>query len=552
MSNYRPLGLAGSALLALGGAGCGALPGADPFVDWPVVRELRAVPTVAAALACLGLTFLVTAWLRLGARIRLGTANRAPHLSPREMVTTLLWWAAPLAVAPPLFSRDVYSYLAQGAMALHGINPYHYGPAMLGGPLDRDIPPIWQFTPTPYGPVFIGAAITVMRTFGVHTVPAILGMRVVALAGMALVAHYGPELARRAGVDPGAALWLGLLNPLVLVHFVGGAHNDALMVGLIVLGFSLVARGREATGTERDDHAEVAGIVAIALAVLVKAPAALALLFVVPLIAVRGALPRSWTLGSATGHTPTQDRRGLVWAAAKVAAVTTTTVVAVTVGVGLGYGWVRALHTPTRAHNGLSLSTDLGLLLGYPVGALGLATPAQVLSACRAIGLLAAAVVVVAALARSRRLGPLYTLGIALTAVVVLAPVVHPWYLLWGFIPLALGAPDGRVRRTVVAVSVVAPFALMPDGERRPVEMLAGAAGVAVAVALLGLRRPRGDVVQGEPVPVDAEPADDPGGDRGHDGVAPELLPRVDVGDVHLDERAAQQGTGVAQRVRVV
>jgi hypothetical protein len=516
------------------------LPGADPFVDWPIIRELRATPLVAAAVACLGLTLLVAAWLRLGARLRLATAGRAPHLPANELVKTLFWWAAPLAMAPPLFSRDVYSYLAQGAMALHGINPYHYGPAMLGGPLDRDIPAIWQFTPAPYGPVFIGAAMTVMRTLGVHTVPAILGMRVVALAGLALVVRYGPELARRAGVDPGAALWLGVLNPLVLVHFVGGAHNDALMVGLVVLGFALVSRGRRAATDKGANHAGhqiagIAGIVAVTLALLVKAPAAVALPFLVPLIAAgRG------------------SSRSLAWAAGRVAAVATATVVVVTIGVGLGYGWVQALHTPTRTHNGLSLSTDAGLLLGYPVSALGLATSAQVLAACRAIGLLIAAVVVVAALARSRRLDPLYMVGIALTAVVVLGPVVHPWYLLWGFVPLGLAAPDGPVRRWVVGASVVGAFALMPDGDRRPVAMLAGAAGVALALVLLRLGRPRGDVLQGQPVPVDAEPADDPGGDRGHDRVVPELLAGVDVGDVHLDERAAQQGAAVAQRVRVV
>jgi hypothetical protein len=548
MSKYRPLGFAGSVLLALGGAGCGALPAADPFVDWPVVRELRATPLVAAAVACLGLTFLVTAWLRLGAHGRLAapsrlgrpgrltTADRSPHLAPRELVTTLLWWAAPLAVAPPLFSRDVYSYLAQGAMALHGINPYHHGPAALGGPLDRDIPPIWQFTPAPYGPVFIGAAMTVMRTLGAHTVPAVLGMRVVAVAGMVLVARYGPELARRAGVDPGSALWLGVLNPLVLVHFVGGAHNDALMVGLVVLGFALVSRGPGVAGDQ------AAGVVAVALALLVKAPAAVALLFLVPVLA------RSWTSAPPTVH----DRRRTLCAAAKVAGIATATVVVVTVGVGLGYGWVRALHTPTRAHNGLSLATDLGLLLGYPLGALGLAAPAQVLSASRAIGLLAAAVVVVVALARSRRLGALYMLGVALTAVVVAGPVVHPWYLLWGFVPLALAAPEGTVRRSVVVASAVAPFLLMPDGDRRPVEMLAGAVGVAVALVLLRLGRQHGEVVQGEPVPVDAEPTDDAGGDRGHDGVVAELLPGMDVGDVYLDERSTEQGAGVAQRVRVV
>jgi hypothetical protein len=525
----RALGLAGSLLLAIGGAGCGALPGADPFVEWPGIRELRAAPLLAVAIACAGITLLVTAWLRL----------RDSTLSPRDAAVTFLWWAAPLAVAPPLFSRDVYSYLAQGAMAIRGINPYHHGPAMLGGPLDWDIPPVWQFTPAPYGPVFIGAATAVMRVAGERTVPGVLGMRLVAMTGLLLVARYGPSLARRAGVDPGAALWLGLLNPLVLVHFVGGGHNDALMVGLTIAGFALAASGRENVG-----------IIAVALALLVKAPALLALVFLVPLIAA------------------TRSPRKTAAATVRVAVVAAATVVSVTELVGLGYGWLHALNTPTKVRNGLSVSTDVGLLIGYPMKWLGVATLDGVVGACRAVGLAAALAAIAVAVVRARRLGPLYALGLALTALVVLGPILHPWYLLWGFVPLALAAPDGPVRRLVVVASAGGAFLLMPDGERRPTEMIAGAVGVALAVGLLRLMsqapgpsvganperldRPGRDVTQRETVPVDPESTDDAGGDGGHDRVVPELLTRMDVGDVHLDQRGAEQGAGVPQRVRVV
>ena len=38
------------------------------------------------------------------------------------------------------------------------------------------------------------------------------------------------------------AVWWGLLNPLLVVHFVGGAHNDALMAGVSVLALWVVVR----------------------------------------------------------------------------------------------------------------------------------------------------------------------------------------------------------------------------------------------------------------------------------------------------------------------
>src|SRR5215212_5875832 len=65
-------------------------------------------------------------------------------------------------------------------------------------------------------------------------------------------------------------------------------------------------------------------------------------------------------------------------------------------------------------------------------------------------------------------------------------------------------------------------------------------------------RRLRGEVTQREVVAVDAQPADHAGGHGRDHRVVPELLARVDVRDVHLDERPTQQRARVAQRVRVV
>jgi hypothetical protein len=228
----RRLGFAGSVLLALGGSAVGALPASDPFGSVPGLRELRGAPGVALVCGYLGLTLLVAAWLRLGRLV-----DRDEH-SPRRLLAVLAWWAAPLTVAPPLFSQDVYSYLAQGAMVGHGIDVYTFGPSALGGPLVADIPPIWQDTPAPYGPVFLTVAAAVARATDINVPLGVLGLRAVALVGVGLLAVWLPRLARRCGVSPSRALWLGVLNPLVLAHLVAGAHNDALMLGLLVCGLA--------------------------------------------------------------------------------------------------------------------------------------------------------------------------------------------------------------------------------------------------------------------------------------------------------------------------
>ncbi len=520
--------MAGSLAIAAGGFGAGALPSHGAF--------LRGLAIPATALVYLGLTLLVGAWLWLGRQVAAG------RTTPRQLLLTLLCWGAPLVLAPPMYSRDVYSYLAQGAIAGQGLDPYTVGPAVLGGSLADDIASTWLHTPSPYGPLFLAAATVVMRLAGDQTLLAVLGMRALALAGLAILGYGVPRLAARSGVPVAGAVWLGLLNPLVLLHLVAGAHNDAIMIACIVAGLLLAAGGRPARG------------VAVAtLAVLVKAPAVVVLAFLVPLWADRLPIRRR--------------PAALAAGAALTAAVAAGTIAAVTAVVRGGYGWVALLRSPGIVRNGLSLTTDMGVLAGTLTHALTGVDGEPAVAAWRLAGTVAAlgitAVLLWRALPAAPRLPPARAYALAMSAIVLLSPVVHPWYLLWGFVPLAATDRDPRVRRAVVLLSVLAAYVVMPDGgDRTAAKVLAGTAGLLLGL-LLGLLgwllagRPRAaqrqrEVLQRQAVPVDAQPADDAGGDSGDHRVVPELLPGVDVGDVHLDQRRPQEGTGVAQGVGVV
>jgi hypothetical protein len=517
ISDLRAVGTIGAVALALGGLTAGALPARAGFYLTPAVRHGFGLPAAGMICAVAGLVVLVGAWLRLRPLV----TGR-----PRAALSVLAWWVAPLVLAPPMFSRDVYSYLAQGALVGRGLDAYAVGPAALGAnPLAAQVHPLWLGTPAPYGPLFLGLAAVVVGVTGTHLVAGVLGMRAVALGSVAVLALVVPRLAAACGgaptdgpgapggsaryrVDPGRALWLGVLNPLVLVHVVAGAHNDGLMAALLATGLLCAARRRFA-----------AAVCLIALAGLVKAPAALALCYVAPLWAAR--IGGRWRWPAGIGAT---------------AAVAAATVGAVTLGTGLGLGWVRALKTPAIVHNGLSLSTDLGHVFG--------AVPAT-----RTAGALLAAALCAVAWLRRDRLGVGGAVGCALGAVVLLGPVVHPWYLLWSLVPLAAGIRDGRLLGWAVGLSVVLSLVILPHGvSYTPRGTAEALVGLGLGLAVLAVSQ----VLQGQPVPVDAQPADDPGRDGGDHRVVPELLPGVDVGDVHLDERPAQQGAGVPERVRVV
>jgi hypothetical protein len=356
----------------------------------------------------------------------------------------------------------VYSYLAQGAMTGSGLDVYRSGPALLGGPLAANVPTIWQHTPAPYGPVFLDLAAAVTNTTGSAIRPGIIGMRALALIGVGLLAWSVPRLGRSCGVDPSVALWLGVLNPLVLLHLVADAHNEALMLGLMSFGLVLAIR-----------RWHVLAIGAITLAALVKAPAGLALAFIVPI----------WA--------PRLSERGR-WVRAMLATlgVAIAIAVGVTAASGSGFGWASALATPTRARTWMSITTDLGWAYGTVLGTVN----GQSTDATRHMfwlaGLVIAGLLTIIFWCRSQQLGPVVALGLSLSAVVLAGPVVHPWYLLWGIVPLATAATSPVIRRIVAVGSVALVLLVMPGGVQPGVAALIGAAlgtgaGIIVAAAFI-------------------------------------------------------------------
>jgi hypothetical protein len=79
------------------------------------------------------------------------------------------------------------------------------------------------------------------------------------------------------------------------------------------------------------------------------------------------------------------------------------------------------------------------------------------------IGLAATVVICVWLLFNADRIGWLKALGYSLLALVVLGPVVQPWYLTWGLLLLAVVA-TGKLRGWVIALSVISPFVGLPGG----------------------------------------------------------------------------------------
>jgi alpha-1,6-mannosyltransferase len=369
-----------------------------------------------------GIILLGRAWLDL---LRMSRAHRG--LPVRWVAGVIGAWAVPLALAPPLFSRDLYSYAGQGEMVAHGISPYLYGTGILGATPFSILPgPLWANTPSPYGPVFLWLDGLVTDLAHHQVLADLVLLRLLALAGLGLALWAVPVLARSAGRDAAPAVVLALGSPLVLTTLVGGAHNDALMVGLLLAGLAVARR-----------HGAVPGILLCTLAAGVKAPALLA----VPFLAWNWPGPTA-RLRSRLGHTAA----GCAIALATLGAVAWTT--------GIGWGWVHTAAAPTKITTGITpvdsasrLVTDVARLVGFDGGPSGVRSVVAVL-ALALVALLGAWL-----LWRSPELGVERSLGLVLLALVLLGPILWPWYLTWGLAVLAPTA-GALTRRAIIVLAI--------------------------------------------------------------------------------------------------
>lgn len=425
---WTALGLAGSLVTAY--AAPRAVP--DPSVRWWYVPSTPAGHAVSLALVYVGMGALCVAWLGLGRALP----------APRALMAIALAWALPLALAPPLFSRDVYSYLAQGTILHLGHSPYTSPPQVLAG-LGRHrvlaaVSPFWRGTTAPYGPLFLGLVSLIVGAVGQHLVAGVLLIRLVGLIGLALLAAAAPRLARALGTDARRALWLGVLSPLVLLELVAPAHNDLLMAGLLAAGVACALSGRP-----------LAGIAVCALAATIKVPALAGVLF----IAV------AW--GRAE-----RGRDARLRFAAAAAAITVAVLAAVTAAVGTGPQWLSSslFSTPAKVRLAITPATALGYTVASLLRDAGVATTGRGLEG--ALGVVATGVAAAAGLwllyrVRVPRLVAL--LGIFLLIAAAAGPAAWPWYFIWG---LALLAANRAAQRSapLAAAIVVSVFVVKPDG----------------------------------------------------------------------------------------
>ncbi len=329
----------------------------------------------------------------------------AAALPARVAIGAVVGLHAVFLLAPPLLSQDVFSYIAYARLGVaHHLNPYTHAPV--------DIPHDTGFTHagsihavSAYGPLFTLLTYP-LSPLGVPAAFWILKLTA-ALASLGVVALVW-RIAERLGRDArSAALAVGL-NPLVLVHVVGGAHNEALTLLVVMAGVLAWVAGRG-----------VAGVAGSTAAIGIKASAAI----VVPFLALADPRRVLRAIGAAAG------------------------VVAALALLGIAAFGTHALDAFTLISSNQDRSSRFSIpyKLAQVVGGRDL-----VRGACAA----AFAAVFIWLLWRvwRRTIDPLDAVGWATFALLIASAWLVPWYVLW-LLPFAALSRDRRLQLATLTLS---------------------------------------------------------------------------------------------------
>lgn len=482
------VGVGGGALVTLGEV---ARVGGKADGGWAalyshVIGEPAIVPLVIA-----GGVLLVVAWLLLWEqRERLGTAG---------LLTVAGLWSVPLWLLPPVLSTDAQAYADLGWMIVHGADPYTTGLGTTGSPFA--IARVWQGTTSVYPAGALWLYGRVVALVGVESWWTVAAMRMLVALGFACLVWALPRLAAALHISPRTAIWLGIVNPLVLIHAIGGEHTDILMVGLVAVALAVALL----------PFGWWTGAVVVGLAASVKQPALLAAA-VIPAMATLGTARR----GLSPSTTSLMRRAGSIAGATVVAGATFW---AVSASTGLGLGWMGATGDPQRTAT-IAPSYLLTTVVSTVSGAGRQGTLATLATMTTAGQVVAALVVVLSAVRwlvprdEVRRPVPdahaaILWLTTASFAWALGFGAFREWYLIFGLALLGLARPGRRPFAAVWLTGlclIYGPLREYGGWAIVPAFWLAVAGGTALsaAFALQWIVRQEADPVHGTPAGVRA------------------------------------------------
>jgi hypothetical protein len=424
MTSFAVGGLLLAAAVVVTGARVDAARPTRPLAGWFGLADDTATggATLPGVLMVCAIAALALLWL---ATVRYVRRHDAPEHGVWRLAAA---WGLPFVLGPPLLGTSVQSYVAYGQLQRNGFSPYDAGPnRLVGSDVLASIEPAARDTLSSAGPLGSAVQHLAVSISSGSSLAAMLVLRGLGVVCWLLIGRLAADL---AGPGRSRALTLSVLNPLVLLYVVSAARLEGLLAVCVLAALNAAIQQR--------------WFAAVALGCIAGSVTGQGFLVLPAILAAH-------LLGPHTAP------RWLVLGRDLLVAVATTALAGLVVDDG--FGWLRTVSKQFSAHPPYSIASAVANLLRPIVRG---ASFDDLAAGARITTLAAMVFIEVYLVVTARRRSLERSAGYALLALGLLAPVLYPWYLLWGLVVLAPAATG--VRRVLVLALSVAGCLLNPPG----------------------------------------------------------------------------------------
>ncbi|MFT4185682.1 MAG: polyprenol phosphomannose-dependent alpha 1,6 mannosyltransferase MptB [Micrococcaceae bacterium] len=456
--NALLLGLWGSMCLLVSSWVLGTIPQVVQLqFQWIMtIRQFLPLTFFMVLLGIFGAILHVIGWARLATSIK-----NWDTASTKVIRRAAMLWTIPLFFSVPMFSNDVFAYLGQGRLMQAGYDPYNTGISVLGGWRSQGVSEIWSESVTPYGPLFLAIERIILTSTNDNIVLSLIAFKLLAVLGIGLCYYFIPKVAKQNGFNEAKAIWLTIANPLFSFAFMISAHNDSLMMGLLIGGIYFF-----------QDKRHVLGLLFVSASIAIKPITILALPF----------LGIMWA--RQINPIPTAGLQIKIWA--YTAAIGLIPVVIFGMLIGLYPGWVKAFTTPGQVFNFYAPVSYLSWATGaieLVFGGSGQVGPTIVKGFFSLITIL---LILRLIFMNSTHRTILQRMTIAFAVTVAFSPVVYGWYILWVVLLFAISVEhNDKYVLPLIYLSVF--YSIAPFAEPMDVSVIVDGLGIIRITAIVAM-----------------------------------------------------------------
>lgn len=380
----------------------------------------------------------------------LGTVSEESLIRFSYVIGIFFLWALPLIIAMPVHSEDIYFYLAFGKIAASGTDPYTISTSQFFAENDsfrENVSNYWISSFPPYGPVHMEITGLISRIAGDNLFALFLSYRILFLFWLAIFIWCVIRISEYMNLSVPKVLWTTVLSPIFIIHGFNDMHNDMWVVAFFALGILCVLKAMKEL--EEDGNTRISIIMMCAALVCFSCIAQIKVNLLVYLACA--SIVYITKLCDTRGYFATfiPFIRSCVYIG--IAGVVSIISFAASLSVPFFifkwdlYQWIINLEVPASIYNWRSFPSYIGMHLWNGYASL-FDTENSVLRMESFADFFRKAMVILFVLIiiplffdmTNKRINFATALGVVTLFMYITMPVVHPWYLIWVMLPLAL------------------------------------------------------------------------------------------------------------------